>query len=62
MDREDLLAMIKDKIEKDGDTTKISCFSAHRIEDKNPVTLEEIGKLCNEEGIRIKDCQLGCFK
>ena len=43
---------------KDG---RLSCEAAHELAKELGVTLEEIGRFCDDNGIRIKDCQLGCF-
>lgn len=43
---------------KDG---RLSCEGAHELGKVLGVRLEEIGAVCNELKIKIKDCQLGCF-
>jgi hypothetical protein len=40
---------------------RLSCEKAHELGTKLNVPLQEIGRVCNELNIRIKDCQLGCF-
>ena len=40
---------------------RLSCDKAHELGTKFDVPLQEIGRVCNELNIRIKDCQLGCF-
>jgi hypothetical protein len=40
---------------------RLSCEKAHELGTKLDVPLQEIGRVCNELSIRIKDCQLGCF-
>jgi hypothetical protein len=40
---------------------RLSCEKAHELGAKLDVPLQEIGRVCNELSIRIKDCQLGCF-
>lgn len=40
---------------------KLTCYKAFKIADELNVTTKEIGKVCNQEGIRIYACQLGCF-
>ena len=40
---------------------KISCSKAHQISSELNVSLKKIGEICNEEGIKISQCQLGCF-
>ncbi len=40
---------------------KLPCAAAFTLQKELGVTLKEIGEFCNEENIRIKNCQLGCF-
>jgi len=45
-----------------GVTQVITCTQACTIAEKHAVSLDEIGKYCNSNGIKIRACQLGCFK
>lgn len=47
-------------VEEDGRVT-LSCPAAFRIAETLDVDLSEIGRYCNDNGIRIVKCQLGCF-
>ncbi len=47
------------KIAKDG---KIDCAQAFAVARKLNVTPREVGKAINGLGIKIHNCQLGCFK
>lgn len=40
---------------------RLTCEKAHELGKELDVSLKEIGAVCNELNIRIKDCQLGCF-
>ncbi len=40
---------------------RLSCASARQIAEKLGLTYGEVGAAANELGIKIKDCQLGCF-
>jgi len=64
-DREDAVGDKREKIlEAVRDAAvggRLSCEKAHDLGTKLDVPLEEIGMVCNELNIRIKDCQLGCF-
>jgi hypothetical protein len=40
---------------------KLPCAKAFKLSAELDISLREIGKFCNEDGIRIKHCQLGCF-
>jgi hypothetical protein len=55
--KELLIAAVK-KASRDG---RLTCEKAHELGKELDVSLEEIGAVCNELNIRIKDCQLGCF-
>lgn len=43
---------------KDG---KLTCTEAHILGEKLGVSLLIIGEAANQLGIKIKNCQLGCF-
>ncbi len=59
MDDTKLRELIAEKAQ-DGN---LSCQDAHTIAEKLGVHLSLVGKICNEEGKRIKitQCLLGCF-
>ncbi len=40
----------------------ISCARAFQIHRRHGIALREIGRICNENGVKISKCQLGCFK
>ncbi len=40
---------------------KISCASARKIAEKLGLSYREVGAAADKLGIRIKNCQLGCF-
>ncbi len=48
-------------VERNGRKT-ITCACAFEIHRQHGIALKEIGRICNENGIRICECQLGCFK
>ena len=41
---------------------KMTCKEALELAEKHGVSPSAIGKILDEKKIRIKDCQLGCFK
>jgi len=55
--KEELIAAVT-KASGDG---RLTCGKAHELGKELDVPLEEIGAVCNELKIRIKNCQLGCF-
>jgi len=40
---------------------KIACAAAFRLAGELSLSTQELGKLLDELGIKIKLCQLGCF-
>lgn len=60
-DNELLAAIRAETYEEDG-KTKLTCAKAFVVAAKNPATLADVGRLCNENDIRLTKCQLGCFK
>ncbi len=40
---------------------KLSCHRAHVLAEDLAVSLKAIGSICQEQGIKIVNCQLGCF-
>ncbi|MCP1662208.1 MULTISPECIES: hypothetical protein [Methanocalculus] len=41
---------------------EIQCDAAFQISEKHGIDKLEIAKYCNKNGIKIRGCQLGCFK
>lgn len=41
---------------------KLNCAQAFGLAKELGVSIKQIGDLCNEQNIRICNCQLGCFK
>lgn len=44
-----------------GDDKRLACADGFRIARDLEVPFTEIGRTCNELGIKIMQCQLGCF-
>jgi hypothetical protein len=44
-----------------GEEKRIACADAFRIAHDLDVPLAEVGTVCNELGIKMVACQLGCF-
>jgi hypothetical protein len=40
---------------------KLPCPVAFKLAKELEISLKEIGQFCNDENVRIKNCQLGCF-
>jgi len=61
MDKEIIKNEILEKVVMKEGKHYIDCHIALAIADKLSITPIEVGKLCNEQGIKIQHCQLGCF-
>jgi hypothetical protein len=46
---------------KAGDDKRIACEDAFKIAHDLDVPVADVGKTCTELGIKIVQCQLGCF-
>ena len=46
----------------DGDRKTLSCAEAFDLARKHDAKLAEIGHICNDNDVKICNCQLGCFK
>ncbi len=44
-----------------GDEKRLSCADAFKVAHDLEVPVAEVGRACNELGIKIVHCQLGCF-
>ncbi len=54
---DNLLDVIKNR-SKDG---KIECKEAFKIAEELGISRDEVGKVLNDNKIKIVQCQLGCF-
>lgn len=52
---------LKEEIMKETSDGKLTCASARRIAERLGLAYSEIGAAANELGIKIKNCELGCF-
>ena len=47
---------------KEDDKVKLTCESALKVAEEFGIEPSEIGNFCNDQNIRLCQCQLGCFK
>jgi hypothetical protein len=52
---------IRDAFEKEGISKEITCPKAFGISAKYHILKQDIAEYCNQYGIKIRGCQLGCF-
>ncbi len=45
-----------------GDREKLACAEAFALAEKYEANIAEIGRICNQNNVKICKCQLGCFK
>ncbi len=46
----------------DGNREKLTCAEAFKLAQDYGVEVAEIGRICNQNDVKICKCQLGCFK
>lgn len=44
-----------------GDEKRLACARAFALADESGVKPAQVGRACNELGVKIVGCQLGCF-
>jgi hypothetical protein len=54
--------LIVDAAAPRGEKKILSCADAFKLSKEHDISLKDIGDACNEFGIKIIDCELGCFK
>jgi hypothetical protein len=58
---QDSKEVLREAVRKAAVENRLTCEKAHELGRQLDVPLQEIGAICNELNIRIKECQLGCF-
>jgi len=49
------------KSEASDDRKRLTCAEAFKLAKEHEAKVIEIGRICNQNNIRICKCQLGCF-
>ncbi len=52
---------LKERILFEAEGLKLPCKKAFAIAAEVDCSLADVGKKCNETGVKISGCQLGCF-
>ncbi len=52
---------LKEKMLKKVTDGRLSCAAARKLAEDLGISYKEVGAAADELGIKIKDCQLGCF-
>jgi hypothetical protein len=58
---DELLNAVVAAAEDKGEKKFLSCASALELAGRFGVDATEIGRICNEQEIKLHQCQLGCF-
>ncbi len=62
MDRDKIVDAVAERATQSDGRRILSCADALMLAAELGLSAAEIGRICNEQGIRISNCQLGCFK
>lgn len=52
---------IQTEIEQAAQDGRLDCHDARALAEKLGVDYVEVGKACNDLGVKIHSCELGCF-
>jgi hypothetical protein len=55
------LEQVKQEVEKAAVEKVLTCHDARALAEKLGVDYIVVGKACNEAGIKVRVCELGCF-
>ena len=61
MERNALKTALQQNVKESNGRQTLSCHRAHVVAEDLGVELQVIGQICDEEHIKIINCQLGCF-
>ena len=61
MDEERLVNAVLDRAESSDGKDRLGCAEAFALAKEFKVEAAVIGRICNEQDVRICKCQLGCF-
>jgi len=63
MDEEkDLVNAVLERCQDVNGAGKLSCAEAFELAQEFQVEVGQIGRICNQQNIKICKCQLGCFR
>lgn len=58
---EDLIKAVLERVQDSDGRKKLTCAEAFQLAQELGVEVAEIGRICNQQNIRVCKCQLGCF-
>lgn len=53
---------IREALDAEHISTELTCPQAFIINEKYGISLEDLGHFCNSHQIKIRGCQMGCFR
>ena len=53
---------VKEAIELAAKDGRLTCHDARQLAERLGVDYRKVGRACNELGVKIKACELGCFE
>jgi len=56
-----LVKAVLERAQEEDGSKRLSCAEAFALARKFKTGTREIGRICNEQNIKIVNCQLGCF-
>ena len=59
---EDMVNAVSELAQDVDDVKKLACADAFKLAAQFGVKPREVGRICNQQKIKICKCQLGCFK
>lgn len=61
-DEKDLVNAVLERAGQADGKRRLSCARAFELAQQFNTKIIEIGRICNQQNVRICNCQLGCFK
>ncbi len=58
----DLINAVLERAQETDGRKKLACAEAFELAKEFEVEVIEIGRICNQQNVRIRKCQLGCFE
>jgi hypothetical protein len=55
------LEQVRTEVEKAATEKVLTCHDARALAEKLGVDYQVVGKACNEAGVKVRVCELGCF-
>lgn len=56
-----MMEKLKDEMLRKADNGSLTCSVARKLAEELNISYREVGVAADELGIKIRDCQLGCF-